>query len=217
MPPLTMGTEMTTNTAVRPQRRSFRLVYALVVAVVGLVASAAIVWHASYSAFSSQTSTPNNNWAAGTVALSDDDANGAAFTASGLKPGSSGSKCIVVTSSGSLASVVKLYAANASTTNDLASHITLTITAGNGGSFGDCGSFTPLASGSDVYTGELADFVAAKKDYSTGLAVWSPNGNTTETRTFKIAYVVDATTPNTSQGGTAKVDFTWEAQNTPAS
>ena len=87
-----------------------------------LVASGAMVWHASYSAFSSTTSNPTNKWAAGTVAQADDDSNTAMFNASSLKPGSTGSKCIAVTSTGSLPSAVKLYGTSYATTNALAAN-----------------------------------------------------------------------------------------------
>ena len=69
-----------------------------------VLASGGLVWQSSYSAFSATTSNPTNNWSAGTVALSDDDSNTAMFTASNLKPGATGTKCIAVTSTGSRAS-----------------------------------------------------------------------------------------------------------------
>jgi hypothetical protein len=62
-----------------------------------LVLSSALVWHASYSAFSATADNPTSNWAAGTVALADDDSSTALFSATNLKPGSTGTKCIVVT------------------------------------------------------------------------------------------------------------------------
>src|SRR4051794_4529260 len=65
-----------------------------------VLASGALVWQSSYSAFSATTSNPTNNWTAGTVALADDDSNTALFTATNLKPGSTGTKCIAVTSTG---------------------------------------------------------------------------------------------------------------------
>ena len=74
-----------------------------------VLASGGMVWQSSYSAFSATTVSPTSNWTAGTVALSDDDNNTALFTATNLKPGATGTKCIAVTSTGSLASTVKLY------------------------------------------------------------------------------------------------------------
>ena len=81
-----------------------------------LLVSGVAVSQASYSAFSAKVESSTSNWAAGTVAL-DSGANNASgtnaatamFTAANMKPGSTGSKCITVTSSGTLASTVKLY------------------------------------------------------------------------------------------------------------
>lgn len=197
----------------RPSRRTAWLLSAGTAAAC-LATGAAVVWQASYSAFSAPTSNPASNWAAGTVLLADDDANTAMFNASNLKPGSSGSKCIAVTSTGSLPSAVKLYGTGSSTTNALSSWITLTITQGTGGSFGSCTGFTPLASGSSVYSGTLASFASSATGYGNGLGSWAPTGSGTDTRVFQIGYTFDPAAPNSTQGGTAAIGFTWEAQNT---
>lgn len=178
-----------------------------------LVISGLIIAPASYSAFSSNTANPASNWAVGTVALTDDDSSTALFTATGLKPGSTGTKCIVVTSSGSLASTVKLYGTSPATTNTLASSITLSIVQGTGGSFGSCTGFTPLGTGSSLYSGSLAAFGTGSTNFSNGLGTWAPTGTATETRTYQFTYTVDAAAPNSTQGGTATIGFTWEAQN----
>jgi hypothetical protein len=179
-----------------------------------LLASGLAIGGASYSAFSATTVNPTNNWTAGTVALSDDDANTALFTATALKPGSTGTKCIAVTSTGSLASNVELYGTGATTTNALSSSINLVITQGTGGTFaGGCGSFTPLATGSAVYSGTLAAFGSSATNYATGVGTWTPTGSASETRVFKFVYTVDPAAPNSTQGGTAAIGFTWEAQN----
>ena len=123
-----------------------------------LAVSGLVVAQSSYSAYSATTVNPTSNWATGTVALTDDDNNTAAFTASNLKPGSTGTRCIVVSSTGSLPSSVKLYGTGAATTKALASDINLTITQGTGGSFGSCTGYTPLTTGSSVYSGTLAGF-----------------------------------------------------------
>lgn len=200
------------STATRPRRRHARLLTAGVV-IAGLGASAAIVWQASYSAFSATTANPANNWSAGTVALSNDGSNTAMFTATNLKPGSTDTKCIAVTSTGSLASAVKLYGTNSSTTNALSSSINLTITQGNGGGSTGCTGFTPLSSGSSVYSGTLAGFASTATNYATGLGSWTPTGSASDTRVYQFTYTLDAATPNSAQGGTAAIGFTWEAQN----
>jgi hypothetical protein len=180
-----------------------------------ILLSGATIGTASFAAFSATTTTPTNNWSAGTVALSDDDAATALFTATNLEPGSTDTRCIAVTSTGSLESAVRLYGTGATTTNALSSHITVTITQGTGGSFaGGCGGFTPLASGSAVYSGSLADFGTTATSYATGLGTWAPTGSAPETRVFRFVYTLDAGAPNTTQGGTAALGFTWEAQNT---
>lgn len=182
-------------------------------AVAGLIVSAAVIWQASYSSFSSTTSNPTNNWSAGTVVLSDDDSDTALFNAANLKPGATGSKCIAVASNGSLASTVKLYGTGAATTNGLSTYLNLTVTQGTGGGFGTCTGFTPLGTGASVYSGTVAGFATAATDFATGLGSWAPSGTGTESRTFRFVYTLDAATPNTVQAGTATIGFTWEAQN----
>jgi hypothetical protein len=195
------------------RRRISRLVHWLAVPV-AILLSGATIGTASYAAFSATTTSPTSNWAAGTVALSDDDSATALFTATNLEPGATDTRCIAVTSSGSLASDVRLYGTAPATTNALSSHITLTVTQGTGGSFaGGCAGFTPLASGSAVYSGSLADFGTTATSYATGLGTWTPTGAAPETRVFQIAYTLDAGAPNTTQSGTAALGFTWEAQN----
>jgi len=208
----TITTTATPSTrTTRPSRRLAKVVSLLAVPA-AVAVSGLVVSQASYSAYSDATVNPTSNWATGTVAL-DDDANTAAFTAANLKPGSSGTKCIAVTSSGSLASTVKLYATDAATTKNLASHINLTITQGTGGSFGSCSGFTPLASGSAVYSGTLDTFGTTHTSYADGVGGWTPAGASNETRTYQITYTVNSQAPDTTQGGTAAVGLTWEAQN----
>ncbi|MBA8792472.1 hypothetical protein FHX74_000066 [Friedmanniella endophytica] len=181
-----------------------------------LVVSGLAVAQASYSAYSATTVNPTSNWTSGTVALSDDDANTALFTASNLKPGATGSQCITVTSTGSLASTVKLYGTNYATTNDLASQISLTVVQGSGGSFGNCTNFTASTTNPTLYSGSLAGFgtgATAKTSFATGIGDWAPTGTGSESRTFKISYSLASNAPNSSQGGTAALGFTWEAQN----
>ena len=202
----------------RPSRRTATIV-ALVTVPVALAASGLVVAQSSYSAYSATTVNPSSNWATGTVALYDDDANTAAFTVAGLKPGSTGSRCIVVSSTGSLPSSVRLYGTGAASTRALADNMTLTVTQGTGGSFGSCSGYSPLAArGANVYSGTLADFGNAATSYATGVGSWFtagvPAGGAAESRTYQLTYTVRADAPQTTQGGTAALGFTWEAQNT---
>jgi hypothetical protein len=196
----------------RPTARSRKIAsYAAIPA--ALLASGLIVSQASYSAYSATTTNPASNWNSGTVALTDGDNSIAAFTATNLKPGATDAKCITVTSAGTLASAVKLYGTNPATTNNLAAHIDLTITQGTGGlPGGSCTNFVADA-GNPGYTGTLAGFGSTATNYDTGIGTWAPTGTGSETRTYKINYTLSSTAPNTTQGGTATIGFTWEAQN----
>ncbi|MEK6311850.1 MULTISPECIES: hypothetical protein [Curtobacterium] len=177
-----------------------------------LVASGVVVSTASYSAFSATTVNPTSNWTAGTVALTDDDNNTALFTATGLKPGSTGTNCIAVTSTGSLPSTVKLYGTNAATTKALAANINLTVEQGTGGGFGSCTGFT-VGTGGNLYSGTVDGFGSASTNFANGVGNWAPTGTASETRVYRFTYSVPTTAPNSIQGGTAALGFTWEAQN----
>lgn len=177
---------------------------------VAVIASGALVWQSSYSAFSATTSNPTNNWTAGTVALSDDDSNVAMFTATNLKPGSTGTKCIAVTSTGSLASTVKLYGSSYSTTNALATNLNLSVEEGTGATTSSCAGFT---GGTSIYSGTLAAFGTTKTAFSSGVGTWAPTGTASETKSYRIIYTLATATPDSAQGGTAALGFTWESQN----
>ena len=195
-----------------PSRRALRLSRWFVWPVAAL-AALGVVGQASYSAFSARVSSTGNSLAAGTVVLNDDDAGSSLFVLNNLRPGSTGSRCIAVTSAGTLPSAVRLYATDVATTKSLTTYVSWTVTQGSGGSYGSCSGFTASASGSSVYSGTLAGFTGSATTYVTGLGSWSPSGNGSETRTFQFAYTVSSTTPDTAQGGTATFGLTWEAQN----
>jgi len=99
------------------------------------------------------------------------------------------------------------------TTNALSTYLDVSVVQGSGGTFGSCTGFTPLATGSSVYSGTLANFGTTATSFATGLGTWAPTGSAAESRTFQFTYTVNAAAPNTSQGGTAAIGFTWEAQN----
>jgi hypothetical protein len=200
------------RSAARPTARTAKIAK-LAIIPLALIASGVVVSQASYSAYSATTVNPTSNWSSGTVSLADDDSNAALFSASNLKPGSTGSKCIVVTSSGSLASSVKLYATNAATTKALASSINLNITQGAGGSFGSCTGFTAAASNPTVFTGTVDALGSTATSYATGVGTWTPSGTANESRTYKVDYTLAANAPDSTQGGTAALSLTWEAQN----
>ena len=179
---------------------------------VAVIASGAIISTASYSAFSATTSNPTSNWSTGTVQLTDDDSDVALFSASGLMPGDTGTRCITVTSTGSLPSSVRLYGTAATTTNSLSSFLDLTIQQGSGASSASCDGFTPASQGAQVFSGTLADFASQRTGYATGAPTWSPDGTAAESHSFKFTYALSQSTPNTGQDSRAAIAFTWEAQ-----
>ncbi len=180
---------------------------------VALVVSAAMVWNASYSAFTATTTNPTNNWSTGTVTLADDDSNTAMFTATLLKPGSTGSKCIVVTSTGSLAATVKLYGSGHSATNSLDTYTDLVVEQGTGGSFASCTGFAVDAGAANTFTGTLAAFATTYTNFGNGFGTFAPPGGSAS-KTYKITYTINAATPGSSQGSTESQGLTWESQNT---
>ena len=204
-------------TAGRRPSRKVATIVSLVAIPAALAVSGLVVAQSSYSAYSATTVNPTSNWATGTVALTDDDANAAAFTATNLKPGSTGSRCIVVTSDGTLPSRVRMYGRNGTGTTMLGASMNLTVTQGTGGSFGSCTGYTPLATGAGVYSGTLAGFGTTATNFASGVGSWNTAGVATgaaaETRTYQLTYSVNANTTNDTQGGTAAIGFTWEAQN----
>lgn len=197
----------------RPNRTIAR-VATLAVIPAALLAAGVAVSTASYSAFSATSSDDANNWSMGSVALSNDASNGALFAASNLKPGSTGTNCIAVTSTGSLPSAVKLYATNVQQTKALASYVTLQVKQGSGGGYGTCNGFT-AAAGSEglLYNDSLASFASTRTSYATGVGTWKPTGDKSETKTYQITYTVSSDAPASLMGATASLGFTWEAQN----
>ncbi|GEB46898.1 hypothetical protein MTE01_28430 [Microbacterium testaceum] len=190
-------------------RRSSRIATAIALPA-AVVAAGLLVSTSSYAAFSDTTSNERNGWRAGTVQLDDDAAGRALFTAGNAKPGDGATTCIAVTSTGTLASQVRLYAADASGSAGLADHLILRVEQGTGGGYGTCNGFT---SQSTVFDGRLSGFTGAHTSYRSGAATWSPGGGGSETRTFRITWSLADDAPNAVQGGTASTAFVWEAQN----
>jgi hypothetical protein len=161
---------------------------------------------ASYSAFSATSANAANSWNTGSVVLNN-DASSAMFTGTNQQMNATSTQCIKVTSTGNLATTVKLYSTSFSNTNALGSHINLTVSMGTGGTNASCTGF----SGAAVYTGTLAAFnTAYPTDYAHGIAVgWTPTGSASESKTFQFTWTYDSTAP---QSSTATDTFTWEAQ-----
>ena len=196
----------------RPGRRAAHLATAGALTL-AVAASGGLVWQSSNAAYSARTANPTTSWATGTVVLTDDDTGSALFAVGDVKPGQDGSRCITVTSTGSLPSDVRLYGLGLHSTNGLGDHLGLRISIGQGGGFADCTGFTET---DVVYDGPLSSFTTSS--YSAGRSLWRTSGTPAgsaqgEQRTYRFSYVLDAAAPDSTQGSLASVEFVWEAQN----
>ena len=177
----------------------------------GLLLSAGLVWQTSTAAFTAQTENPGNSWSAGSVTLTDDDGGSSAmFTATALKPGDTGERCIRVTYGGTIAAPVKLYVPSVTAgTPDLSPHVRLTIDEGTGGGFASC---TGFASTSTLITDvPLSTLSTTRNTYATGVSAWVPNA-AGDNRTYRVRYTLDAATPDSAQNGSATATLRWEAR-----
>lgn len=174
-----------------------------------LLASSAVVYQASNAAFTASTSNGANNWASGTVVLSDDDSNSVLVNLSNLKPGDTETKCLNVSYTGTLAAAVKMYATGY-TDNGLGQYLTFSVDEGTGATGGaslDCTNFT---GGTSLYSGTLSGFAGASSSYTTGVSSWAPAG--TAARSYRFSWSLQD--DNAAQGKDVTTSFTWEARNT---
>ena len=189
------------------------LLTALTVMVVG-----SIVAFGTFSAFSSSTENPGNNFDAGTVAISDNDAGSALYNVTNRKPGQITEKCIKVTYNGTLASDVKLYNPDA-VNADVADYTDLVITSGIGEET-DCSDFDDDTSNPTVYSGELDDFQSAHDSYANGL-VDNPLAQTKwdadDTVTYRFSVTLQDNNAANAGTGTGYESgahkYVWEARN----
>jgi predicted ribosomally synthesized peptide with SipW-like signal peptide len=185
----------------------------LTVLVIGIVGALAGV--GTFSAFSSTTVNSGNDFAAGTVFISDNDAGSAMYNVSNQVPLNSVTRCITVTYTGSLDADVKLYS---SAIGSLGDYIDLTIDKGTGTvPFGaGCAGYTNVG---NVYTGELDDFATAHSSFANGLVV-NPGAASEWVQNDAVVfrYTLTLQDNNAANGGatplsTGAHSWTWEARN----
>ncbi|HEY2603168.1 MAG TPA: hypothetical protein VGI67_16545 [Thermoleophilaceae bacterium] len=182
---------------------------------VGVTAS--IAAFGVFSAFSSQTSNPGNNFSTGTVNIADNDAGTAAYNVTGGKPGSTQTSCVRVVYTGSLDADVRLYTPD--TIGSLGQYVNLTVQPGTQATPNmNCSGFT--ASGSPAYSGTLSAWSTAHNSYSTGLSVLPGASATKWSTNDAVVYQITATLADnnnangvTSSLSTGTHSFVWEAHN----
>lgn len=177
------------------------VVFAVLVTACGV---SIVIMRYSRAAFTGATANSANNWATGSIVLSDDDSGTAMFNATNMTAGQSLVKCIAVTYSGTVTSGVniRLYG---TASGALAPYLNLTVEQGTGGGFSSCTGFT----GSQIYSGTVSGFAATYTNFGTGLTGWSPTA-TPDSRTYRVTVTVQ--NDNNAQSKTATADYTWEAQ-----
>lgn len=180
--------------------------------VLALAVTGALAGTASWSSFSSTVGNFGNAFAAGTVAIGDNDAGQALLSMTGARPGDSVSGCVKVTYTGSLGATVRLYAA---VSGALAPYLDVVVTRGTdpAPSFPSCAGFTPdavdyIGQGPGVvYSGTLAAFPSSWAAASDDPGAWT-QGDSHSYR-VKVALRNDAA----AQGLSGSASFTWEARN----
>jgi hypothetical protein len=189
-----------------PARRRTLLHSALITsAATGVLFSGLLVYRSTNAAFNGATTSPSSSWAAGKVAISDDDGASLLLTSTSAKPGDSGTRCITVTYTGDLTVPVKLYASSSSGT--LRSYIALTVEQGTGGSYADCSAITGV---STVFSGNLSTFSSTYTSWSNGVTAWTPTGSG-QSRTYRIGWSLDD--DDLAAGKPAAITFTWEVHS----
>jgi hypothetical protein len=177
---------------------------------------ATLAGRATFAAFSSATAAGSQRFAAGTVAIGDNDLGSAMLSIPSGAPGTTDTSCINVTYSGSLDAEVRLYGA---ASGGLAPYLTLTVTRGTDASaFDTCGSFSAdltnyIGAGAGViYSGPVSGFPTT---WAGGLV--DPTAGTPEVWTTSEAHAYKFTVTfgadPAGQGLSATAGFTWEAQN----
>ena len=193
----------------RMSRGRKTLLSLLLVGVVGTVASIG-----TYSAFSATTVNPGDSFAAGTVVISDNDANAAMYTITSAKPNDVVTRCIRVTYTGSLPRWCGCTRRRRSTRSAVRHLVIDKGTMPGATTFPNCTGFTPDAV-PNVFTGTLSSFGTAKTDFATGVPA-NPGAAVQWVNNDTVVYRFTLTMQDNllaAGGSSGAHGFTWEAQN----
>lgn len=197
----------------RPSRRTTKVAAALTTPI-AVLAAGALVYQASYAAFTGQTRNSGNEWSTGSISLTDDDQGSARFQVRNMLPGDTDSKCLTITANASVPSMVKGYAINPVTSvQGLESRIKMTVQSGTGGSFTDCTGFVPIP-GEPVVPPQPLATLFDNNSFDKALGGWEV-GTGTHTRTYKMTWTFDTAGMTQQQidqlqGAKTGLDFQWE-------
>ena len=187
---------------------------------VGLLAAGLLVWQGSYAAFSATTTDTNNAWAAGSLVLTNNGgtatyaaATTATFGGTNLKPGSTGTTCLTVKSTGNAAGTLAMYrSALTDSTPSLGAQIQLTVTEApvTADVLANCTGF-PTTGVTTVSTSQpLASFPTT---FGTATGTTAVAAGTAQ-EAYKVVwtFVTTGTNPGDTalMGKTVTAGFTWE-------
>jgi hypothetical protein len=190
--------------------------------VAGLLAAGLLVWQGSYAAFSATTQNNTDAWTSGSLVLTN-NGGGAAYAATttatfnevALKPGSVGTKCITVKSTGTSAGSLAFYrSALADSAPSLGAQIQVTIDAATVASdvLVGCAGF-PAVGLTNVATGVA--LTALPTTYATAVGPVAVAAGT-QLVAYRIAWTFASTGStagdNALQSKTVTAGFTWEIQ-----
>lgn len=184
---------------------------------VAVLAAGALIYQASFAAFSGQTRNSGNEWSTGSINLTDDDNGQARFQVTNMLPETTGSACVRVTATASVPSSVKGYTINPVTSaQGLEDHIDVTIEGGQGGTFADCTGFVrDTTDGLLVENTPLSSLFAVNSfDHTAALGGWTVASGTA-TRTYRFTWKFDTAgltqqQVDQLQGAKTGIDMQWE-------
>jgi hypothetical protein len=181
--------------------------------ILGVVVSGALVWQASYAAFTGQTST-DNHVGAGTVVISNERAGQSLLTVPALAPGQSAAECVLVTYAGTATAAVRLYAGTYTDAGNLGSALTIAVDSADTGAYGNnCATFAGNVT--TILPAEPVDTFAARTGFSAGVPVaspWQPTAGA-RTRAYRITVTLPGSATNALQGTSLDIALVWEAQS----
>jgi len=156
----------------------------------------------SRDAFDATPADVEASFTSGDVRLTDDDGGTTLFDIPNMVPGRPATDCIAVTYEGDVLPVeVKLAA---STEGALGPALLITIEAGVGGGFQNCGGFEPTET---VFDGSLADLAARGRPLAAFTAEETPF-----TETFRFTFDLDPEVPVEGRAS-ATADLSWAADS----
>jgi hypothetical protein len=181
----------------RRQRIDRSTARALAAAISSLAIATLVVTQSSRALYPEGT-VAANEFASGTVSLSDDDQGRSLVSLENMAPNRPVQQCISVTYDGTILPVAIRIAASAS--GDVADYLLVDVERGSGGGFGDCDGFVPEA---DVFVGRVGEFAG---EDGVELGVLRNEGDS-----MSFRFTFDLADENDAAGRSGSIDFVWEA------